>query len=126
PPFILLTVTPPPEFHRLSYTPLFRSQWVRDEGVDVHYYPPYLAQDDGTELSVWPERWPKGFLDERRHTRSFAKNFVNLPVPTDGEYWTEADVTYGDHSPGAPTTAVLAVDGAVTTKRTSDYTGLAV
>jgi phage terminase large subunit-like protein len=56
--------------------------------------------------------------------RSFAKNFLNQPVTLDGEYWQEDDYTYGD----VPSVSkrIIAVDPAVTTKKSSDETGIAV
>jgi hypothetical protein len=97
--------------------------WIKDESFTVHHHLPIVEQPDGTERSMWPAKWPIDYLRQIRHTRSFRKNFLNDPHAVDSDYWTEDDITYG-HFPTART--YLSVDGAVTTKKTSDYTGLAV
>ena len=94
--------------------------WVKDEGFRVHHAKPF--GDDGE--SVWPEKWPTDYLHGIRHTRSFAKNFLNEPVATDGDYWTPEVFRYGTVE--GITRQLLSIDPAVTTKTTSDYTGLAV
>lgn len=100
------------------------AEWAKDEGFRVHHAKPILVDDDGTERSVWPEKWPLDYLLGIRHTRSYAKNFENRPVATDGAYWRPDLFVYDD--PAGVTTCLLSVDPAVTTKKTSDYSGLAV
>jgi phage terminase large subunit-like protein len=79
--------------------------------------------DDGTERSLWPGRWSTEFLQSISGTRAYAKTFANKPVPEDTEYWSPDDFTYG----GLPVVRqFLSIDGAVTTKKSSDYTGLSV
>lgn len=99
-------------------------KWITDERFQVHYWPAILTKDDGSEESIWPQRWPLTFLTSMRHTRSFLKNFQNAPVPTESAYWTEEDIRYGQVS--GITRTVLSIDPAVTAKATSDQTGLAV
>lgn len=98
--------------------------WPAEERIRARYYPPLLADDNGVERSLWPERWSTEFLQQIRHTRSYKLNFANDPVGGDGGYWTDADFIYG------PVTAVtrwlISVDPAVTTKKTSDWTGIAI
>jgi len=99
------------------------ADWVRDERFAVHYFPPIIQRDDGTERSCWPGKWTMDFLASIRHTLSFKKNFANEPVNESGDYWTPASFTYGR----IPITkAIVSIDPAVTDKRTSDYTGIAV
>jgi phage terminase large subunit-like protein len=97
--------------------------WIRTEKFRVHHYKPIKMDDDGNETSLWPEKWPMDWLNTVRHTRSFAKNYENDPLAVDGQYWTRDDFTYGS-VPCAIT--ILSVDGAVTDKKKSDFTGLAV
>ena len=99
-------------------------EWIKDEGVIPHYYPAIIIDDEGDEHSLWPEKWPLPWLMAQRHTRSFAKNFMNLPISLDGDYWNEADFRYGEAI--AATRTIIAIDPAVTTKKKSDYTGVAV
>lgn len=97
--------------------------WVGEEGFRVHHHLPVLSDDHGRERSMWPTRWPLAYLKEREHTRSYKKNFLNDPMAVDSDYWTPADFTYGTF---AAARTYLSIDGAVTTKATSDYTGLSV
>lgn len=95
-------------------------RWIEDEGFDVHHALPF---DDAGE-SIWPERWSTEYLRGIEHTRSFRLNFMNSPVAIDGEYWTVDDYTYGDVA--SLSKRVIAIDPAVTTKKSSDETGIAV
>ncbi len=100
-------------------------KWIRDEKLIPHHHEPILHNEDGTERSMWPEKWPIDWLLSIRHTRSFAKNYLNDPMGRDGDYWTADDFRYG--TLGAEATRwILQLDPAVTTKGTSDYTGWAV
>lgn len=99
-------------------------KWVDEERIRGHHALPIIERDDGTLVSAWPEKWSLGFLLSIRHTRQYALNYANDPVGADGDYWTADDfVRRGD-----PTARrrLLSVDPAVTTKKGSDYTALAV
>jgi phage terminase large subunit-like protein len=98
--------------------------WVAEERIQAHHHQPILVDDDGTERSAWPEKWPLEWLQSRRHTREYAKNYLNDPLAREGVYWLREDFRYGELEAGTRT--VLAVDPAVTSKKTSDFTGLAV
>jgi hypothetical protein len=97
--------------------------WVGEQQFRVHHHLPIVADDFGRERSMWPSKWPLDFLKKIEHTRSYRKNYLNDPMATDGAYWSETDFTYGTF-PTART--YLSVDGAVTTKKNSDFTGLSV
>ncbi|MEV0220885.1 hypothetical protein [Streptomyces sp. NPDC050704] len=97
--------------------------WVGEQQFRVHHHLPIIRDDYGNERSMWPSKWPLDFLKKIEHTRSYRKNYLNDPMAADGAYWSEDDFTYGSF-PTART--YLSVDGAVTTKKTSDYTGLSV
>lgn len=98
--------------------------WITEEQFRAHHAKPILHHDDGTEYSVWPEKWSMTFLNQERLFRSFAKNFENDPLGYDGKYWSREDFRYGTLA--TITHTLLAVDPAVTAKQSSDYTGLAV
>lgn len=98
-------------------------QWVKDQRVRVHYYPGIITDDHGKERSVWPEKWPLEWLQSQRHLRDFAKNFLNKPVSGDGQYWDSSDIVIKTSDYG---NTVLSIDPAVTTAKSSDYTGVAV
>lgn len=98
--------------------------WICDERFSTHHHQAIVLDEDGTERSIWPARWSTEFLLSIRHTRSYLKNYANDPAGIDGAYWTAEDFRYGD-LPGI-TRRILSVDPAVTTKKTSDFTGLAI
>jgi hypothetical protein len=101
------------------------ADWIEDEKITAHHHLPILTNDDGTERSMWPEKWSLEWLQSFRHTRSYAKNYANDPMGRDGDYWTVDDFTYGSLGSTA-TRWMLQLDPAVTTKDRSDYTGWAV
>jgi len=112
---LVKSVTEPQEGH---------PDWISEQNMRVHYYPPILTNDDGTERSIWPAKWPITYLQAIRHTRSFLKNFANSPLGMDGDYWTKDDFRYGRLS--GKTRVVLSIDPAGKLKKTSDWTGMAV
>lgn len=97
---------------------------LKAERIQPHYSPAILTNDDGSERSIWPEKWSLDFLNSIRHTRSYAKNYDNDPLGRDGMYWTKDDFRYGELA-GVTRVAVF-VDPAVTARKTSDFTGVAV
>jgi predicted phage terminase large subunit-like protein len=64
------------------------------------------------------------YLNDIRHTRDFAMNMMNRPISLDGGYWNEDDIEIDE--PDEYGNTIISIDPAVTTKRTSDYTGIAV
>lgn len=107
-----------------SVTSSTPADWIKSENFRVHYWPAILENDDGTERSIWPAKWPLDELVAMRHTRAFLKNFMNRPLAGSDHYWTPSDYVYREVDVYPHT--VLSIDPAVTTKETSDYTGLAV
>lgn len=101
-------------------------KWPRTENITVHYFPAIVTLDDGSEASLWPALWTLEFLADERENNgaSYGKNYANRPVGRDGVYWTLSDFPTGRLL--APTRVGLWVDPAVTTKSSSDFTGLAV
>lgn len=100
------------------------ASWVEQENFRVNYRPALVTADDGTKYSMWPQRWSTEFLLEQQGTRSFRKNFMCLPAPDDYAYWATTDFRYATLA--AATRVVLSIDPAVTTKKSSDRTALAV
>lgn len=98
--------------------------WVKDQNFQVHHALPVLVDEEGERRSVWPEQWPLHYLDGISHTRSYAKNYLNEPIATDGDYWQPEHFVYADLE--AVTRCLLSVDPAVTTSTSADFTGLAV
>lgn len=106
--------------------------WIKDAKIKAKHFRPIMVNEDGTERSLWPSKWPLAWLQSIRHTRSYAKNYDNDPMAREGVYWRKEDFRYGiplvpdTEVPRRFTRTVLAVDPAVTAKKTSDFTGLAV
>jgi phage terminase large subunit-like protein len=99
------------------------AEWIADEAISAMHLHAIQVSDDGTEFSLWQEKWPLDYLQSIRHTRSYAKNYDNDPMARDGIYWTREDFEYGHL---ACTKTALFVDPAVTSTKKSDWTGLAV
>lgn len=99
-------------------------QWVKDQNVNVHYYPAIMNNDDGSERSVWPEKWSLEWLQSQRHLRDFAKNYMNRPVNTDGTFWVNEDIIIQEAEEYGNT--IISIDPAVTKGKVSDYTGISV
>ena len=100
------------------------AEWITDEKFTVHYYNAIQQNDDGTERSLWPDKWPLEWLQSIRHTRAYLKSYANDPMGADGAFWSPDDFAYGALE--GLTAQLLAVDPAVTDKSSSDYTGLAI
>jgi hypothetical protein len=98
--------------------------WIKDQNIDVHYYPAIMPNNDGSERSVWPEKWPLEWLESQRHLRDFAKNYMNRPINTDGTFWTNEDIIIEEIEDYGNT--IISIDPAVTKNKISDYTGIAV
>lgn len=99
-------------------------EWITDERFKTFHTRPILRRDDGSERSVWPDKWSLEYLNSIRKTRSFKLNYDNDPRGRTGEYWNEEDLRYG--TPPNITHLYLMVDPPVTQKRGSDPCGLAV
>jgi hypothetical protein len=101
------------------------AEWVVAEQIRVHYYRAIITNDEtGERRSLWEAKWPLRFLEAIEHTRSYKLNYDNNPMARDGQYWTETDFVYAQLP--AITHQLLTIDPAVTSKKKSDYTALAV
>jgi hypothetical protein len=98
--------------------------WIKDQNVTAHYYPAIMQNDNGTERSVWEEKWSLEWLQSQRHLRDFAKNYMNRPINTDGTFWTNEDIVIEELLDYGNT--IISIDPAVTKGKFSDYTGIAV
>ena len=99
--------------------------WVREENIRARHYPAIVRGEDGSERSLWPQRWSLNFLQSIRHTRSYALNYDNDPMAyADGQYWSRGDFRYGEVD--GCTRTLIEVDPAVTTTGRSDFTGIVV
>jgi predicted phage terminase large subunit-like protein len=104
--------------------PEVAAEWVKEERIAARHFPAIMANDDGSRRSAWPEKWSLSFLESIEHTRTYAKNYANDPLGADGDYWAPADFVR-EELPGT-TRRLLSVDPAITTRASSDFTGLAV
>lgn len=100
-------------------------EWIGEENIKVHYAAPLIDNEDGSQRSLWPAKWPVSFLKSIAHTRSYSKNFANQPIGADGTYWTENSFKRTDNHEGSRIT-YLSIDPSVTGNKKSDFTGIAV
>lgn len=112
--------------HVKAATGVEYAEWIVDEKFHGHYIRPIAYNNDGSMRSIWPEKWPLEWLLSFQHTRSFAKNFDNDPMAREGQYWRKEDFQYGEPEKRVAVRWVLSIDPAVTSRKTSDYTGLAI
>lgn len=100
--------------------------WVGDERIAARHWLPIVTGGDGERRSVWPAKWPLDFLLSIEHTRQYAKNYANDPLGADGDYWTSDDfIPLSPALAAAITHEVIEIDPAVTTRDSSDFTGIA-
>ena len=100
--------------------------WVEEERIAARHWLPILTTPSGERVSVWPAKWPIGFLESIEHTRQYAKNYSNDPLGADGDYWQLGDFLPMTATLNAQIThEVIEVDPAVTTKEKSDFTAIA-
>ena len=100
------------------------AQWITDERFIAHHHKPITRDTEGGEVSIWPEKWPLKYLHSMRHTRSYLKNFLNMPMSLDGAYWRPEHFIRGELD--SPSMVVLSIDPAVSGGKKSDTTGLAI
>lgn len=100
------------------------AEWIREQKFVPRYYPAILDYDDGSRESIWWQRWSLEYLESIEGTNYYAKNFANQPMSAEGTFWQKDDFQRWSQMPVFD--RVLSIDPAVTSKETSDYTGLAV
>ncbi len=104
------------------------NDWVDEQRIEVRHTLPFVTNDEGHRVSIWPEKWPTDWLKSIEGSAQYAKNYANDPLGAEGDYWTFDDVARAralGRVPGA-TRVLIEVDPAVTQKKTSDFTGIAV
>lgn len=127
--FFVGTVTMPDSIvHTLVKSVVYpeerHADWIKSEKFNVHYIKPIERRPDGTERSTWPTMFPLSFFKEQEHTREYKKNYLNLPVSGDEEFWNDDDFIY--ESIEDADRVLLQIDPAVTSRRESDETAFAV
>ncbi|MGA2412687.1 MAG: hypothetical protein ABSG46_20180 [Candidatus Binataceae bacterium] len=125
---IVGTVTAPGSvMHQLVESVLHPTEdtpdWIQDQEIVVHYYPPIILNEDGTERSCWPAKWTLAYLKSHEDKQDYKKEFLNQPVNAQGDYWTDDDFLFEELETAFD---VLSIDPAVTSKDSSHNTGLAI
>lgn len=102
--------------------------WVGEQRIAARHWPPIVTDDDGARESIWPAKWPLAFLLALEGTKAYAKNYANDPLGADGDYWTLDDINVARAlgSVAGITRIAVSLDPAVTSKKRSDYSGIAV
>lgn len=99
-------------------------QWIENERIEVHYYPAIVNDESGVEQSWWPEFKSIDELISQRHTAEFQLNMMNRPVNLDSQYWNTDDIAISE--PAGYRYTLISIDPAISTTKTSDYTGISV
>jgi hypothetical protein len=126
---IVGTVTAPGSvMHQLVESVLHPSEdtpdWIADQEIVVHYYPPTILKADGTERSCWPAKWAIEYLKSHENKQDYKKEFLNQPVNLAGDYWTSEDFVYSELD---TVFDILSIDPGNLTKDPSAHdTGLAI
>jgi predicted phage terminase large subunit-like protein len=104
------------------------NDWVGEQNITARHWPPIVTDDDGRRESIWPAKWPLEFLLGIEHTPGYAKNYANDPLGADGDYWTLTDIEAARALATVLgiTRVAVSLDPAVTSKKRSDYSGIAV
>lgn len=118
------TVTMPDSIvHQLV---LREEPWVQDENFTVqHHLALYTDPETLEPRSIWPEKWSVPFLLSIQNQRSFLKNYQNQPVGSEGDYWSPEDIKYAP-IPNDLSRTIITIDPAVTSRTSSDASGIAV
>ena len=103
------------------------ADWVRETEFKTAHYPAIMVDPaTGTERSLWPVMWDLEYLRSQRGIYDFELNLMNRPPSTGGTMWAQRHFVYGVPKSWDFSRYVLRIDPAVTSKATSDYTGIAV
>lgn len=103
--------------------------WITEQRIRPHYFPAIVTEPDGSERSLWPQRWTLEYLRSIQATRYYLLNLANTPPSADAGYWSPEDirVVRGVELDALDITErVLTVDPAVTSNQRSDLTGISV
>lgn len=100
------------------------AEWITEERFKTRYYPAIIRLPSGREESIWPQKWSMDDIAPMRRTRAFQLNFMNMPVGSSNGMWTTDHFLYGYDF--VIEESVLVIDPALTSKDTSDHTGIAV
>lgn len=98
-------------------------KWIEAQNFTPHYFPAIMTYDDGTEYSVWPQKWSLAQLDSIRTSKDFAWNYDNDPHSSSDPYWLEGTF---NHNLFPIDERGMVLDFATTSKATSDYTGVVI
>lgn len=110
------------------------ASWISDMGLRVRHFRPFVNRLTGEETitagpdsrSFWPGRHKTEKLVREQHTRNFAIVYANEPLPENGAYWREGDIGRGTIPDNEATITGIFLDPAVTTKKKSDFTAVAI
>jgi hypothetical protein len=106
--------------------------WVAEQQIACRYYPALITNPDGSKVSMWQnnsrEEWTTEWMLANEKTNQFQVEKMNNPMGKQGKYWSLDDIriTPEDRKNLPGTRYILMVDPSITTKESSDWTGLAV
>lgn len=105
-------------------TPETAPEWVRDEHIDVRYYDVVEPQPDGTDKSMWPQRWSMDWISTKWNDPHFQVEMRNRAVNLDGSFWNPSIFHQGTLD--TVSHRMLSLDPAVVNKPGRDWHGIAV
>lgn len=100
------------------------AEWIIKNKIKAHHYDAIQQREDGSQRSLWPNKWPLEYLLSIKGTRTYYKNYANDPRGRDGDFWNDEDFTR--ITLPYTTRRSLHIDPPVTATKTSDPAGLAV
>lgn len=101
--------------------------WAVSEHFRLRHYPALITDPTtGRQRSGWPGKWPLEFLLAEQGKHGFDLNFQCEPSAPGGSFWTPDDIDIEPELARSVRHLVLAIDPAVTSKATSDQTGMAL
>ncbi len=101
------------------------ADWIKEEGFTCYWVKPLVDRADGTRRSMWKERWTAEQLESWEGTRSYSKDFLNHPMSADSGDWFQYSYFVIERLPSV-SRRIISIDPGVSTKATSDPSGVAV
>lgn len=108
---------------------LIGAEWAKSERFRVRHFPALITDPvTGEQRSSWPHKWSLARLLYEQDKYGFDLNFQCLPGKPGGTFWKPEDIALdeGWKVTNRVDRKVLAIDPAVTSRSSSDQTGIAL
>lgn len=101
------------------------ADWIKEEGFICYWMKPLVDRSDGSRRSMWRQRWTVEQLESWEGDRAYSKNFMNHPLSADSGDWFQYNYFVVEKLPSV-SRRIISIDPGVSTKATSDPSGVAV